>query len=53
MKHNERIRELRENFSFSQQKIANLLHISQRTYSDYEPLLLYHTFLKIASPSFT
>lgn len=36
MKYNERIRELREDFSFSQQKIANLLHIGQRTYSDYE-----------------
>lgn len=36
MKYNERIRELREDFLFSQQKIADLLHIGQRTYSDYE-----------------
>ena len=36
MKYNERIREIREDNSFTQQKIADLLHIGQRTYSDYE-----------------
>lgn len=36
MKYNERIRELREDKFLTQQKIADLLHIGQRTYSDYE-----------------
>lgn len=36
MKYNERIREIREDNSLSQQKVADLLHIGQRTYSDYE-----------------
>ncbi len=36
MRYNERIREIREDHFLTQQKIANLLHIGQRTYSDYE-----------------
>lgn len=36
MKYNERIREIREERCLTQQKIADLLHIGQRTYSDYE-----------------
>lgn len=36
MKYNERIREIREDHSLTQQKIADLLNIGQRTYSDYE-----------------
>lgn len=36
MKYNERIRELREDNFFTQQKIADILHIGQRTYADYE-----------------
>lgn len=36
MKYNERIRNLREDCRFTQQNIADLLHIGQRTYSDYE-----------------
>ena len=36
MKYNERIRELREAQSLTQQRIADLLHIGQRTYADYE-----------------
>ncbi len=36
MKYNERIREIREDNSLTQQAIANLLHIGQRTYADYE-----------------
>lgn len=36
MKYNERIREIREDHSLTQQKIADLLHIGQRTYADYE-----------------
>lgn len=36
MKYNERIREVREDNFLTQQKIADLLHIGQRTYSDYE-----------------
>jgi transcriptional regulator with XRE-family HTH domain len=36
MKYNERIREIREDNSITQQKIADLLHIGQRTYADYE-----------------
>lgn len=36
MKYNERIRELREDNFYTQQKIAGLLNVGQRTYSDYE-----------------
>ena len=36
MKYNERIREIREDNSLTQQKIADLLHIGQMTYADYE-----------------
>ncbi len=36
MKYKERIREIREDNSLTQQRIADLLHIGQRTYSDYE-----------------
>lgn len=36
MKYNERIREIREDNLLTQQKIADLLHIGQRTYADYE-----------------
>lgn len=36
MKYNERIREIREDHSLTQQNIADLLHVGQRTYSDYE-----------------
>ena len=36
MKYNERIREIREDNDLSQQKVADLLHVGQRTYSDYE-----------------
>lgn len=36
MRYNERIRNLREDNSLTQQNIANLLHIGQRTYADYE-----------------
>lgn len=36
MKYNERIREIREDNSMTQQKIADLLNIGQRTYADYE-----------------
>ena len=36
MKYNERIRELREDYYYTQQHIADLLHIGQRTYCDYE-----------------
>lgn len=36
MKYYERIREIREDHSITQQKIADLLHIGQRTYADYE-----------------
>ena len=36
MRYNERIRDIREDNSFTQQKIADLLHIGQRTYADYE-----------------
>lgn len=36
MTYNERIREIREEHSFTQQKIADLLHVGQRTYCDYE-----------------
>ena len=36
MKNNERIREIREDKMLTQQKVADLLHIGQRTYADYE-----------------
>ena len=36
MKYNERIRELREDNRFTQQNIASILSVGQRTYSDYE-----------------
>ena len=36
MRYNERIREIREDHSITQQNIADLLHIGQRTYADYE-----------------
>ena len=36
MRYNERICEIREDNSLTQQKIADLLHIGQRTYADYE-----------------
>lgn len=36
MKYYERIREIREDHSLTQQRVADLLHIGQRTYSDYE-----------------
>lgn len=36
MKYYERIREVREEYSLTQQKVADLLHIGQRTYADYE-----------------
>lgn len=36
MKYNERIREIREEHSYTQQQIANLLNVGQRTYCDYE-----------------
>ena len=36
MKYNERIRAIREDSDLTQQNIADLLHIGQRTYSDYE-----------------
>lgn len=36
MRYNERIRELREDYFLTQQKVADLLHIGQRTYADYE-----------------
>ena len=36
MKYYERIREIREDNALTQQKVADLLHIGQRTYSDYE-----------------
>ena len=36
MKYNERIREIREERSLTQQKVSNLLNIGQRTYADYE-----------------
>ena len=36
MNYNERIREIREEFSYTQQQIANLLNVGQRTYCDYE-----------------
>jgi len=36
MKYNERIRLIREDADMTQQKVADLLHIGQRTYADYE-----------------
>ena len=36
MRYNERIRELREDNRYTQQNIADILHIGQRTYADYE-----------------
>ena len=36
MKYNEQIRELREGHSLTQENVAKLLHVGQRTYSDYE-----------------
>lgn len=36
MKYNERIREIREEHFYTQQKIADLLNVGQRTYCDYE-----------------
>lgn len=36
MKYNERIRAIREDHSLTQQTIADILHIGQRTYADYE-----------------
>lgn len=36
MKYYERIRELREDNWLTQQNVADLLHVAQRTYSDYE-----------------
>ena len=36
MKYNERIREIREDNRLTQQKVADLLYIGQRTYADYE-----------------
>ena len=36
MKYNQRIRHLREDHDLTQQRIADMLHIGQRTYADYE-----------------
>ena len=36
MKYNERIREIREDHFLTQKKVADLLNVGQRTYSDYE-----------------
>ena len=36
MRYNERIREIREERSLTQQKVADLLIVGQRTYADYE-----------------
>lgn len=36
MNYNERIREIREDNSMTQQSVADILHVGQRTYSDYE-----------------
>lgn len=36
MKYNERIRAIREDNDMTQQQIADILHVGQRTYSDYE-----------------
>lgn len=36
MRYNERIRNIREDNDLTQQNIADILNIGQRTYSDYE-----------------
>lgn len=36
MKYNERIKEIREDHLYTQQKVADLLNVGQRTYCDYE-----------------
>lgn len=36
MRYNERIREIMEDNSLTQQKVVDLLHVGQRTYADYE-----------------
>ena len=36
LKYNERIRAIREDNDLTQQKVADLLNIGQRTYADYE-----------------
>ena len=36
MKYNERIRDIREDCSLTQQKVDDLLHVGQRTYADYK-----------------
>lgn len=36
MSYNKIIREIREDHSLTQQKIADLLNVGQRTYADYE-----------------
>ena len=36
MKTSERIRNLREDFDYTQTEIAKLVHVAQTTYSDYE-----------------
>ena len=36
MKYNERIRALREDSSLSQQTVADMLFVGQRTYADYK-----------------
>lgn len=36
MKYNQRIRNIREDHDLTQQKVAELLHVGQRTYADYE-----------------
>ncbi|MGN0376831.1 MAG: helix-turn-helix transcriptional regulator [Suilimivivens sp.] len=36
MKYNERIKEIREDHSYTQQQVADWLNVRQRTYCDYE-----------------
>lgn len=36
MKYNERIKEIREDHSYTQQQVAGWLNVGQRTYCDYE-----------------
>lgn len=36
MRYNERIREIREDRFLTQQKVADILNVGQRTYADYE-----------------
>lgn len=36
MKYNERLRDLREDNDLTQAFVASLLHVGQKTYSDYE-----------------